>query len=274
MPPPKPLPGKAAAPVRAVRRVGGAPYTLSFDVGGTGLKASVLSRHGELTHEPVRIPTPYPLRPEKLVVSLSQLAEGLPRYQRVSVGFPGMVRSGHVLSAPHFVSPEGPGGKPNAQLEAAWHRFDLEGALGKALGCPCRVANDADVQGAALVEGKGLELVVTLGTGVGTALFWRGKLAPHLELAHHPLSKGGRTYNEVLGEAARKKAGNKKWNARVATTIDVLKALFFYDHLYIGGGNSAHVKLKLPDDVSLADNTAGILGGIKLWERSESRIEE
>ncbi len=256
----------APAPA-APRRRPGLPRTLSFDIGGTGLKASVLSRHGELLEEPVRVPTPYPLRPEQLVAALLQLASGLPTYQRVSAGFPGMVRTGLVLSAPHFVSPSGPGGKPAPELERAWARFDLQNALADALGKPCRVANDADVQGAALVRGEGLELVITLGTGVGTALFWQGKLAPHIELAQHPLGKDGDTYNEVLGEEARHKAGNKKWNSRLATTLVVLRGLVFFDHCYIGGGNSKRVTIKLPPDVSLADNTAGILGGIKLWER-------
>ena len=66
----------------------------------------------------------------------------------------------------------------------------------------------------------------------------------------------------------REKVGNKKWNARVADTLAILKALVFYDHCYIGGGNSKRVTIDLPPDVSLADNTAGILGGIKLWERT------
>jgi polyphosphate glucokinase len=261
-------PATAPAASRANGAGPGLPRTLSFDIGGTGLKASVLSRHGDLLHEPVRVPTPYPLRPEQLVSVLAKLAEGLPKFQRVSAGFPGMVRGGLILSAPHFVSPEGPEGKPSRSLERAWHRFDLQSALSSALGKPCRVANDADVQGAALVKGEGLELVVTLGTGVGTALFWEGKLAPHLELAHHPLSKKGASYNEVLGDEARRKVGNKKWNSRLAETLPALKGLVFYDHCYIGGGNSRHVSLDLPADVSLADNTAGILGGIKLWERT------
>ena len=250
------------------RRGSGLPRTLSFDIGGTGLKASVLSKHGELLHEPVRIPTPYPLRPEQLVAVLGQMATGLPSYERVSAGFPGMVRDGRVLSAPHFVCPTGDGGKASAELEKAWSGFELQEALATALGRPCRVANDADVQGAAIVKGQGLELVVTLGTGVGTALFWQGKLAPHLEMAQHPLSKRGKTYNEVLGDAARKKAGSSKWNDRVLTTLGILKGLVFYDHCYIGGGNSARVKFSLPPDVTLADNTAGIIGGIKLWERT------
>jgi polyphosphate glucokinase len=228
----------------------------------------VLSKHGELLHEPVRTPTPYPLRPPQLVAALVKLATGLPSYQRVSAGFPGMVRSGRILSAPHFISPTGPEGKPSADLEQAWTGFELQSALSAAIGRPCRVANDADVQGAALVRGEGLELVITLGTGVGTALFWQGKLAPHLELAHHPLGKGGRTYNEMLGDAVRQKVGNKKWNARVAGTLAILKALVFYDHCYIGGGNSRRLEIDLPPDVTLADNTAGILGGIRLWERT------
>jgi polyphosphate glucokinase len=245
----------------------GLPRTLSFDIGGSGLKASVLSRDGELLHNPVRTPTPYPLRPEQLVYALSELATGLPSYQRVSAGFPGMVREGRLLSAPHFISATGPGGKPAQELEKAWWDFDLQEALGKALGKPCRVANDADVQGSALIKGEGLEFVVTLGTGVGSAIFWKGRLAPHIELSQHPLGKGGRTYNEMLGDEALQKIGNKKWNARVASMLSVVKALVFYDHCYIGGGNSHKVKINLPPDVSVASNTAGILGGIKLWER-------
>jgi polyphosphate glucokinase len=251
----------------STRRSRGLPRTLSFDIGGTGLKASVLSKDGELLHNPVRTPTPYPLKPEQLVYALSELAVGLPSYQRVSAGFPGMVREGHLISAPHFISPAGPGGKPTPELEKAWSDFDLQGALGEALGKPCRVANDADVQGAALIKGEGLEFVITLGTGVGTAMFWKGKLAPHVELAHHPLGKGARSYNDMLGEAALDKIGHKKWNARVAMMLSVVKALVFFDHCYIGGGNSHKVKIDLPPDVSLAQNTAGILGGIKLWER-------
>jgi polyphosphate glucokinase len=263
-----PPPVAGAARPGVVEHTGPSLSTLSFDIGGTGLKASVLASHGELLHEPVRVPTPYPLRPEQLVDALAQLAQGLPEFQRISAGFPGMVRTGQIISAPHFVSPDGPGGKPTAELEKAWDHFDLQGALASKLGRPCRVANDADVQGAALVSGKGLELVVTLGTGVGTALFWHGKLAPHLELAHHPLWKDGSSYNEVLGDQARRRLGHKKWNSRVERTIDVLRNLMFFDHCYIGGGNSRHVSFKLPADVSLADNTAGILGGIRLWQRT------
>lgn len=239
--------------------------TLAIDIGGTGIKASVLDSTGQMEHARVRVDTPYPLSPQKLMLEIQQLIAELPAFDRVSAGFPGMVRAGHILSAPHFVSPDGPGGTPAPKLVRAWQRFDLATALQEVTGRPTKVANDADLQGAAVVTGKGLELVVTLGTGVGTALFYDGQLLPHLEFAHHPLGKRG-SYNDELGEAARKKAGTKKWRGRVLEAIEVLRALTFFDHCYVGGGNSTRLGSNLPDGVSVVDNSAGITGGIKLWE--------
>ena len=89
---------------------------------------------------------------------------------------------------------------------------------------------------------------------------------PHLEVAHQPFRKG-ETYNEQLGEATRKEIGEERWNKRVGKAIDNMRALIFFDHLYIGGGNSRRLNRDhLDDDVTMVDNTAGILGGIKLWE--------
>jgi polyphosphate glucokinase len=178
-----------------------------------------------------------------------------------------MVRGGQILSAPHFVSPDGPGGTPVPKLVKAWGRFDLESELARVTGKPTKVANDAELQGAAVVTGKGFEAVLTLGTGVGSAFFLDGHLLPHFEFAHTPFRKGG-TYNDELGEAARTSIGSKKWQRRVVEAIDTFRALTFFDHCYIGGGNSARVTIDLPPDVSLVDNSAGILGGIKLWERT------
>ncbi|HET9076554.1 MAG TPA: ROK family protein [Acidimicrobiales bacterium] len=244
-----------------------APDTLAIDIGGTGLKASVLDGTGQMEHARVRCDTPYPLSPQKLVIELQDLIRQLPAFDRVSVGFPGMVRNGRILSAPHFVSPDGPGGVPEPKLVDAWHRFDLAAALEQATGKPAKVANDADLQGAAVVEGTGFEAVLTLGTGVGTAFFLDGQLLPHFEFAHHPLRKG-KTYNEVLGEAARERSGTKKWRVRVFEMVETMRALTFFDHCFIGGGNSARLGTDLPDGVSVVDNNAGILGGIKLWERT------
>lgn len=243
-----------------------APTTLAFDIGGTGLKASVLDASGAMLVDRARVPTKYPMPPQKLVDALVGLTSELPAFDRVSAGFPGMVRAGRVLTAPHFVTRSGPGTEVVPELLAAWTGYDLAGALSAALGKPAKVVNDADLQGAAVVHGNGLELVVTLGTGVGTGLFYEGRLCPHLELAHHPLRKN-QTYNERLGEAARKQISNKKWNKRVRDAIDVLHGLFNYDHLFIGGGNAAHITFDVPPDATVIDNAAGILGGIKLWDR-------
>lgn len=146
----------------------------------------------------------------------------------------------------------------------AWDHFDLAGTLERTWQRPTRVLNDADLQGLDVVSGRGVELVVTLGTGVGTAIFEDGRLAPHLELAHHPFRKG-ESYNDQLGAAARKRIGNKRWNRRLGKAINTLRALTLFDHLYLGGGNAEHADLPFPDDVTVIDPNAGILGGLKLW---------
>jgi polyphosphate glucokinase len=248
------------------------PYTLAIDVGGTGLKASVLSKDGTMVADRVKTETKYPLPPDGdtgLIAALTALVKPLPEADRVSCGFPGMVRNGLVLSAPHYICKKGPGSAVDKKLVDAWANYDLATALSTALGKPTKVANDADVQGAAVVQGKGLELVLTLGTGMGSAYFLDGHLMPHLELGHHPFRKD-ETYDENLGELARKQKGDESWNHRVREAIDRLQALFFYDHLYIGGGNARRIDRDELGDrlekITIVDNTAGILGGIKLWE--------
>lgn len=258
---PTDAPGPTAAPAAH-----DGPYTLAIDIGGTGLKAMVLDSLGQPVTDRVRRPTTYPAPPAKLVSDLAELVRPLPAYDRVSVGFPGMVRDGRVLSAPHFVTAKGPGTAIVAKLVDAWSRTDLGAALGEALQRPVRVVNDADLQGVAVVTGNGLELVVTLGTGFGTGIFQGGHLVPHLEFSHHPLRKG-RTYNEVLGEAARRRIGNKRWSKRVRAALETLDALMFYDAVYVGGGNARHLTVDLGTKATTIDNRAGMLGGIKLWDR-------
>ena len=134
------------------------PYTLSIDVGGTGLKASVLSKDGVMVADRVKVETKYPMPPEGdtgLIAALTALVKPLPAADRVSCGFPGMVRNGLVLSAPHFVTRKGPGTPVDEKFSAAWFKFDLASALEAALGKPTKVANDADVQGARSSEGMG-----------------------------------------------------------------------------------------------------------------------
>ena len=227
------------------------PHTLAIDIGGTGLKASVLDPEGKMLVDRLRIDTPYPCPPPVMLQTLAGLVAPLPPYDRVSVGFPGVVRDGRVLTAPHFGN-------------EVWHNHPLAAALEKRLGKPVRLLNDAEVQGLGIIHGAGLEVVLTLGTGVGSAVFREGRLMPHLELAQHPLHKD-KTYNGYVGDDARRHHGVKKWSARVLKMIAIVDTLLNYDTLYLGGGNAAHLKVKLPAHVKLASNDAGITGGIRLW---------
>jgi polyphosphate glucokinase len=249
-------------------RVAATPNTLAIDIGGTGLKASVLDPKGNMLTERVRVETTYPIDPTTMVTTLVALVKPLPAFGRISVAFPGVVRKNRILSAPHFVTVAGPGTKVDPKLQTAWHNFDLGGALTKALGKPTRVLNDADIQGLDVVSGNGLELVITLGTGLGTAVFQDGKLGPRLEFSHHPF-RDGETYNEQVGDAARKKIGNKKWNRRVAKAVATLDALLFFDKVYIGGGNAERLTVDLGPKAVKIDPNAGILGGIMLWNHPD-----
>jgi polyphosphate glucokinase len=227
---------------------------LAIDVGGTGLKAAIVSADGHMQTERLRVETPAPYTPDVIVDALVKLVAPLadPPPTHISIGFPGVVRNNHVLTAPHF-------GNEN------WHDIPLADMIAERLGNPpVRMINDAEMQGLAAIEGHGIEFVLTLGTGAGTALFRDGELMPHLELAHHPVAKK-KTYDEYIGNAAREKAGGKRWNKRVEKIIGVLASLVNYDKLWIGGGNAAHLKFDLPPNVAVVSNAAGIEGGAKLW---------
>lgn len=228
------------------------PTTLAIDVGGSGLKASVLDERGAMIAKRVRMDTPHPCTPKRLVDAIVHLVAPLPPWDRVSVGFPGLIRHGKVRTAPNLDS-------------KAFAGFDLTGALGKRLRAPCRAVNDADMQGLAVVKGKGVELVCTLGTGFGTALFHDGVLQLHLDLGHFPFAKG-RTFDQVLGEKYRKKIGSKRWNRLVDEAVAYLRTVAGFDRLYLGGGNARRLTLALPKDVVVVDNDAGILGGVRLWD--------
>jgi polyphosphate glucokinase len=226
--------------------------TLAIDIGGSGIKAALINHDGSMIGDRQRVPTPSkPVAPEALVRAIDQAASPLGDFERVSVGFPGYVRDGRVLTAPNLGS----------EVLAG---FDLQSELARHWGKPVRVLNDADVQGFGAIKGKGVEMVLTLGTGAGTAIFRNGEIMPHLELAHHPVS-GGKTYDEYIGNAARQKKGGKAWSKRVAKVIKILRVVVRFDHLYLGGGNAKKLDFPLPPDVTIVSNTDGLTGGIRLW---------
>lgn len=239
--------------------------TLSVDIGGSGLKCALLNAQGEMISERLRIDTPYPCPPKRLIEALTQLTNELSGYHRMSVGFPGLIREGRVINIPSL-SKSTLEGEIDPQLVSAWHNFELADALANAFAVPIRVANDADVQGSAVIQGKGLEFVMTLGTGCGAALFYDGRLLPHLELGHAPFRKG-ESFEDQIGNAARKEVGKERWIKRVKKAIVAYDSFLFFDHIYVGGGNARHLLGEdLGPNVTLVENTAGILGGIKIWE--------
>jgi polyphosphate glucokinase len=224
--------------------------TLAVDVGGTGIKAAALDEKGKMVTERQKIKTPRNATPKKVIAIIEELAKMAGAFDRVSLGFPGVIKNGVVYTA--------------VNLGKGWKAFNLEDALKKKLRKPVRIANDADVQGLGCVTGHGDELVITLGTGFGSVLFVDGHRI-HLELGHHPF-RNGKTYEDELGIKAFRKKGKKKWNRLLREAIDELAKTFNYDRLYIGGGNAATINFKLPANVKVVSNTDGLLGGIKLWQ--------
>lgn len=225
------------------------PITLAVDVGGTGVKVMLLNAAGKPISDRQRAETPQPATPDAVLQVLDSLIRTVSGFDRVSVGFPGVVKHGATLTAHN--------------LDSQWIGFDLQKVLTRRLKKPVRVANDSAVQGFAAIRGKGVELVITLGTGFGSSLFTAGHLVPGLELAHHPWRK--RTYEDYLGKRGLEKHGRKRWNKYLEKAIEQLEALFNYDHLYIGGGNAMKIDFALPKHVTRVPNEDGLLGGVALW---------
>jgi polyphosphate glucokinase len=239
---------------KANKRRGTSPAlrTLSVDIGGTGIKMIVLDAAGRPLSERVRQLTPTPAVPHAVLEVLTRMIAVQPAFDRISVGFPGVVIGGVVQTAPNL-HPE------------AWRGFDLQCSLAEVARTPVRVINDADLQGFGVIVGKGVEMVLTLGTGLGAALYVNGHLVPNLELGHHPFKKG-KTYEERVSDAEFKRLGKREWSVRVGEMLDQLQPIFNYEILHLGGGNAEHLKLDLPSNVRIFTNTDGLTGGIRLWD--------
>jgi polyphosphate glucokinase len=229
------------------------PLTLAIDIGATGLKAGILDAAGNLVVPHARVETPPRGTPDQVLEALLGLVQPLGTFDRISVGFPGVVRAGHVVTAPNLAN-------------EAWHDYPLASVLTDRLGQPVRLLNDATVHGLGVIARTGLECVITLGTGFGFALFDRGRLTPHLELAHHPI-RTDTDYDQYVGDAALKSIGRKRWNKRVGRALTCVRNLTLYDILYIGGGNARHIRLELEQNVHIVPNDAGLTGGVRLWDQ-------
>ena len=242
--------------------------TLSVDCGGGGIKASVLDAEGAIISRAVRTPTPYPLPPSKLVETIAGLAQQLPDADRITVGMPGMIRHGVVIATPHYITRDGPRSKVLPELVEQWARFDMGKAVSQRLGAPALVLNDAEVAGAGVVTSHGSEMIVTLGTGLGNAVFDNGVLAPHVEVSQGPV-RWGLTYDDYIGEHERLRLGDVHWSRRIRRVVDGLRPMYMWDRLYLGGGNSRRITplqlSRMGSDVVVVPNEAGMTGGARCW---------
>jgi polyphosphate glucokinase len=232
--------------------------TLAIDIGGTGIKAMVLDAQGGMLTERVRIETPRPATPDAVVGVIDQLVRQLVAFDRISVGFPGVIVDGVVKTA--------------VNLHPDWVDLPLANMLAERLGKPARVLNDAGVQGYGVIRGKGVEMLLSFGTGMGCAVYLDGRYVPNLELAHHPFKKG-LTYEEYVGAVALEQLGKKKWNKRVMNVVEQVLPIWNPNRLYLGGGNAKHLKIELPENVEIVSNVAGLLGGIKLWSDGNQAVD-
>ena len=225
--------------------------TLSIDIGGSGLKMLVLDPEGVPLNERHRVRTPQPAAPKPVLKALVDAMDTQPDFDRVSVGFPGVVIDNVIKSAP--------------SLDGAWIGFPLARELEIRTERMVRIANDADVHGLGAIEGEGVEMVLTLGTGMGSALFVDGKLVPNLELGHHPFHKRT-SYDDYVGQLALKRVGLKRWSKRVLRVVETIQPIWNPHRIFIGGGNAKRLRVELPDNIKVVSNLAGLLGGVRLWE--------
>ena len=169
------------------------------------------------------------------------------KYSVVSIGYPGPVRRNRPVAEPH-------------NLAKGWMRFDFR----KAFKRPVRIINDAAMQALGSYQG-GKMLFLGLGTGLGSALIVDGVVAP-MELGHLHCGKG-RTYEDHVGEAARKRLGNERWRRKVHDVVEGFRNALLPDVIVLGGGNAARLK-RLPPQTRRGDNAHAIVGGLRLWDEA------
>lgn len=231
----------------------------------------MLDAAGSPVAKPAWEPTKTPCDPDGFLGQVALLVQRLPEFDRVSIGFPGVVRAGRVLTAPLFCGVAGPGSPDDPKLVERWSGFELERRFEEITGAPARLVNDAVLHALSAMRGEGVELTVTLGTGVGVSLAEDGRLAPHLELAHHPVA-GGTTYNGYIGKGALERVGEEVWRRRVRECVEALRVLTRFDHLYIGGGNARLLDMSEYPEATRIDPMAGALGGVRVWESGLPRL--
>lgn len=235
-------------------------HILGLDIGGSGIKgAPVDTDTGALLAPRFRIPTPQPATPDAMIATAQQIAAHFAWQGPVGCGFPSVVLNGVVQTA--------------ANIDASWVNIPINERLTAALGQSVRVINDADAAGLAEmrwgagVGHTGVVMLLTFGTGIGSALFNKGQLVPNTELGH--LQIRGKDAERRASDAARERKGWSwaEWAVRVDEYLDMLQRLFWPDLFIIGGGASKEADkfvplLTNPTPIVAAQlrNEAGIVG--------------
>jgi polyphosphate glucokinase len=213
---------------------------LAIDVGGSHVKVRVSNRRDVRQFE-----SGPQLTAARMVAGVQQLV-GDWKYDVVSIGYPGIVIHGKVVTEPH-------------NLGAGWVGFDFRRAFGR----PTRVINDAAMQAIGSYQG-GRMLFLGLGTGLGSAMIIDG-VVESMELAHMHYKKG-RTYEDDLGARGRRRLGAKKWRRAVKKVVETLQTVLEADYVVLGGGNARKLK-KMPKRARLGNNDFAFLGGFRLWRK-------
>lgn len=211
---------------------------LVVDIGGTNVKFKFSGQDEER-----RFPSGPTISAEQMTKSLLEQTKDW-AFDAVSIGYPGPVVRGKILTDPRNLGP-------------GWLGFDFEGRFGR----PVKICNDAAMQALGSYDG-GHMLFLGLGTGLGTAVVYE-KVLVSLEIAHLPFRKG-RSYEQYLGVRGLERMGKKRWTKMVHDVVELFKHAMVVDYVVLGGGNAKKLK-DLPPDARLGDNKNAFLGGIRLW---------
>ncbi|MCM2678456.1 polyphosphate--glucose phosphotransferase [Echinimonas agarilytica] len=247
---------------------------LGVDIGGSGIKGAVVdSVTGELTSERIRIPTPQPATPQAVSETVAEISRQLKWNGLIGCGFPAAIQQGVARTA--------------ANIDDSWLNCNVQDTLQKATGLPCYVANDADVAGLAEMRfgaGKnyqGTVFMVTIGTGLGTALFVNGQLVPNTELGHL-LDHKGREWEHRASDFARKNDDLSwdKWAERFNQYLTHLEQLFWPDVFILGGGASKKfdkfadaISVNAPVVTAESLNQAGIIGAAVFAQLAQKSVD-
>ena len=230
------------------------------DIGGSGIKAAVVDvRSGELLSERLRVETPQPARPGVVVEAAAELVEALGPELPLGVGSPGAVVHGRVMTA--------------ANIDASWLGVDARALLAERLGGECAVLNDADAAGLAEMRfgaaagHQGVVLVLTLGTGIGSALFVGGHLVPNTELGHIEIRGKDGELRASAGARKRRGLSWEGWAPLLEEYLNRVDALIWPELVILGGGISRKadrfiplLDVRPPVVPAALQNQAGIVG--------------